>query len=102
MPLASWTAVPKDDDPYAAQHRRNRLETLLSFIAFTIKNQGIASAFELKVHGDRLNLLLAGSDAKGIEAELQRYFELLRLPERGKMVVFTAGSDMPEEVELDK
>jgi hypothetical protein len=93
IPLESWTQVTKSSThTYAGDQRRNRLEQLLSFIAFTIKKQGLASAAECRVDRNRLNLLLAGGDPKSIEAELRRYLELFRLPEHGKMVLFKSDS----------
>jgi hypothetical protein len=102
IPLGPLKSASRDaDQPYSFAQLRNRLEQMVSLIGIILQSGGLASAHECKVKRNSLNLLLAGSDTKTIATELQSYFHLFRLPERSKLVVFSAGSSEPGAIELD-
>jgi hypothetical protein len=100
MPLrAIHSAHHNSTQPYSFEQVRNRLEQIVSYIGFTVRQRGIASMFECKADDDALTLLLIGADVKTIRTEVLSYLHLFQLPDNSRMTVFTSGS--PHEIKLN-
>jgi hypothetical protein len=102
MPLRPADSTESHSDrPHSFEQDRNRLEEILSYIGFTIRQRGIASAFDCTADDKGLRLLLTGLDAEAIQAELLSYLRFFRLPQPARIATFTDGSSEPAEIELN-
>jgi hypothetical protein len=86
--------------PYSEERRRNRLEWVLSQLGTAIKGSGLAIAEECSADSYGVKLLLAGTDAKPIQAEVSSFLEFLKPPAGSRMLVFGGGASLPEEIPL--
>jgi hypothetical protein len=79
---------------------RDRLERLVSYIAHSIRESGLASSYDCRANKDRLMLIMIGPDRQRLRSELQIYFQLLKLPGNSTITTFADDSPQPEEIAI--
>jgi len=80
---------------------RRRLEQLVSYIAFSIRESGLASSYDCRADKNRLLVILIGPDREKLRAELGTYLQHLELPVNSTMAIFSGDSHQPEEFALN-
>jgi hypothetical protein len=86
--------------PKAFETYRSRLERIVSYMAYSIRESGLASSYDCRANKDRLVLILIGPDRERLRSELQTYLQFLKLPPNSTMAVFAGDSSSPEEINL--
>jgi hypothetical protein len=84
----------------AFKEYRGRLENVVSYIAFSIRESGIADSYDCKTDNDKLCLLITGSDIEKMRSELEIYLKLFKMPSGSTMALFNGESPDPEEISL--
>lgn len=86
--------------PELFESYRDRLERIVSYIAYSIRENGLASSYDCRANKDRLILIMIGPDRETLRNELQAYLQLLKLPANSTMATFAADSPQPEEIDI--
>ena len=101
MPLWGVRWKYRDEgQPKLFEGYRRRLEQIVSYIGFSIRQSGLASSFDCQANKDRLYLILVGSDTDKLQVELKAYLDLLQLPANSKLAIFDGAAEAPEEFQL--
>jgi hypothetical protein len=90
----------EDGHPKLFETYRTQLEGVVSYIAFSIQENGLASSYYCRANKDRLVLIMIGPDRERLRSELQTYLQLLKLPADSTMVVFAGDASPPEEINV--
>jgi hypothetical protein len=86
--------------PKAFLDYRSRLENLVSYIGFSIRESGAASSYDCKSDDMKLYLILMGENIQGIYDDVRKYLQVLRLPDGSTLAVFDGDSPEPFEISL--
>ncbi len=86
--------------PKAFLDYRRRLEDLASYVGFRIRESGAASSYDCGSDNMKLHLILMGEKIQDICSEVQKYIQLLRLPEGSTVAIFTGDSLEPQNIGL--
>jgi hypothetical protein len=86
--------------PKLFESYRDRLERLVPYIAYSIRESGLASSYDCRANKDRLILIMIGSDREKLRDELQAYLQLIKLPPNSTIATFAGDSPRPEETSL--
>jgi hypothetical protein len=90
----------EDGHPKLFETYRTQSERVVSYIAFSIQESGLALSYDCRANKDRLVLIMIGSDRERLRNELLTYLQLLKLPADSTMAVFAGGASPPEEINL--
>jgi hypothetical protein len=74
------------------------MEHLISYIGFSMRKSGAAFSYDCGSDNMKLHLILMGENIQGICSEVQKYIQLLRLPEGSTVAIFTGDSLEPQDI----